>query len=776
MSDPVLPQIKDEHRTTAVTSNPNPNHETRPENNKTGNENHDQKATEPIKHAATTTTTDAIAIAAAITSQWQALMDRGRTHTARRELERASHVFTSALHLCDRYPDILTPHRFRFRVLGDLGWVERLSGRYETALEVLREAVSLSVVLLDSATATTTDGGKGEDEGYEIGWWDADGDRYGDAERRVVESVRREGENAIVGDRVQSAGTVGEAEREAHGESYSRPSLFIAGEIGTVYRQLGKLEEAREAFRSQLAIARRLGIDGPQCRARVNLGIVRYQLALRRWEIAEAAGSRGDGNVREEVEGMVALAMDHLQKGIEIAERIRAEESKRGGHRPDTREREARAWKALGYARMALCYCLWAAVQTNNEKEMLEKAADAGRKAVDSAGLMLGSILPMARFSYGHVLLKQGHKELALDQFNNIASPWPWQAITPVMVMCKEPSDEHRGYLAEMIEAGADLDVVDPDGYTALDHAVFSGDAECETMLLNGLRKQLNLSDTDVAARRTEAHLRKGYREMLQEKLRPILYRRDEDPDCMKKLRRVYAEALAADPRKSRFFDRLKFIRYTDFRRFGRLPRSSDGLVRSYEDGEDLDVLVFFSYRWLNQDKSLNTPDDANHTQYRRMLDAAELYMQQNPSVDETKLCVWMDFACVDQDNPGTGVSALPIIITQCDAVISLVDDTYYDRAWCCVEAMMIAQLRRAVRSKSNFHAWYEHKAVAGAIGQSGNGDSTTRGWTLQKAPTHPSLDMKDKKLTYELDRPKVMFLERQSRFLGPLGRQSWDI
>ncbi|KAK4100419.1 hypothetical protein N658DRAFT_473327 [Parathielavia hyrcaniae] len=654
-------------------SNSDPEPRTNNDNNKN---NHRPENTET--NEATTT----------ITSQWQTFMDTGRIHTARRELERARHVFTAALHLCDRHPDVLTPRRYRYRVLGDLGWVERLGGRYEIALGVLREA------------------------------------------------------------------------------SQGRPNLFIAGEIGTVYRQLGRLGEAREAFAAQLGLATVLGLDGPLCRARCNLGIVEYQLARRRWNAAEA-----------EVDCMVAVAMDHLEKGIQIAEKIQAEEAMRRGHGPTTREREARGWRALAYGQMTLCYCLWADVKTPDEEEMLEKAADAGRNAVASARAMLSSALPMARFCYGHVLLRQGHRELALHQFNDAAWPWPEWTVSPVMVMCKEPSDEHREYLAEMIEAGADVNGVDFDGYTALDHAVFSGDAECEAMVLGGLRKQLDLFDIDLAARRTEAHLRKGYREMLQEKLRPILYRRNEDPDCMKKLRRVYAETLAADPDKSRFFDRLRFIRYTDFKQFGRLPRSSDGLVRSYEDGDDLDVLVFFSYRWLNQDKSLNTPDDANHAQYRRMLNAAELYLQQNTPVDETKLCIWMDFACIDQDNPGTGVSALPIIITQCDAVISLVDDTYYNRAWCCVEAMMIAQLRRAVQSQSNLHAWYEHRAVAtdSETNQSGKDDS--EGWTLQEAPKWAklSLDMKGKKLTYEHDRPKVMFLERQSRLLGPLGRLSWE-
>lgn len=315
--------------------------------------------------------------------------------------------------------------------------------------------------------------------------------------------------------------------------------------------------------------------------------------------------------------------------------------------------------------------------------------------------------------------------------------------------------------------------------------------------MLEGLQKQSGLSETAAAARLHEARLRKGYREILQDKLRPVLYRRGEDPESMKKLRKAYADALAADPEKSRLFDHLKYIRYTDFKRFGRLPRSSDGLVRSFESAEesgggenDLDVIIFFSYRWVNQDRSLNTPDDAEHTQYRRMLDAAGSFLQQNPTVDAEKLCIWMvslscpyqlksalaantgrfeqqDFACVDQDNPDAGVSALPIIITQCDVVISLVDDMYYQRAWCCVEAMMVAELDRSYLSRS-IHRWYEHMPAAAASPEQTDEANDVRGWTLQPA-RGVQLDMRDKKLTYEHDRAKVMFLERQSRLLGRL-------
>ncbi|AEO60109.1 hypothetical protein MYCTH_2129201 [Thermothelomyces thermophilus ATCC 42464] len=44
---------------------------------------------------------------------------------------------------------------------------------------------------------------------------------------------------------------------------------------------------------------------------------------------------------------------------------------------------------------------------------------------------------------------------------------------------------------------------------------------------------------------------------------------------------------------------------YTDFKQFGRLPRPRDGLVRTFQlekpgEENELGVLIFSSYRWLN--------------------------------------------------------------------------------------------------------------------------------------------------------------------------------
>jgi hypothetical protein len=96
------------------------------------------------------------------------------------------------------------------------------------------------------------------------------------------------------------------------------------------------------------------------------------------------------------------------------------------------------------------------------------------------------------------------------------------------------------------------------------------------------------------------------------------------------------------------------------------------------------------------------------------------------------------------------------MIIAQCNAVISLVDDKYHSRAWCSVEAMMIQTLKKSYGN----HLWYEHKLPQG---RSGDGEASN----FQEGPMDLLISMNEKDLTFESDRPKVLFLERQSKLLS---------
>lgn len=105
------------------------------------------------------------------------------------------------------------------------------------------------------------------------------------------------------------------------------------------------------------------------------------------------------------------------------------------------------------------------------------------------------------------------------------------------------------------------------------------------------------------------------------------------------------------------------------------------------------------------------------------------------------------------------GVSALPMIVAQCNAVISLLDDEYHTRAWCSVEAMMVQTLRRSY----GLHLWYEHVLLSPDKITSGG---VERGY-LEQPPLDLEISMAEKNLSFEEDRSKVLFLERQSKLLG---------
>jgi ankyrin repeat protein len=254
------------------------------------------------------------------------------------------------------------------------------------------------------------------------------------------------------------------------------------------------------------------------------------------------------------------------------------------------------------------------------------------------------TVIGYYRYFHGCALLQAGQREDAMKQFN---SP---EGCTPAQAFCKEPSDEHRRYIRALIEAGADLDIVDDQGYKALDYAVSNGDAVTEALILDGLRRQLGGDvESKISRHRYEATIRKEYRDLFEERLRPIL--RSRRKDSLEQMRHVYANALATDEAKRRMFDRLRYVWYSDFCKSGRLPRYSDGTVKTFSAGPDrdspsnnADYIIFFSYRWIHKDPTTGktAPDDKVHTQYRRMLRALDGYLKLHPAINRNRLSIWI--------------------------------------------------------------------------------------------------------------------------------------
>lgn len=623
--------------------------------------------------------------------------------------------------------------------------------------------------------------------------------------------------------------------------------IYAWSELAITWQLMGRLEEAARAWSKMYMTAKRSGTEtNPgdwlfmgaygrlecMCRAVGNEGVVKYLLAVEAMERVgsmDAGDPEGEGKerVREEVQRLLRAAAESLKERIQLAVQVRE------GHGDVNDERvvedgmdievvrkkyQARAWQIIGYSRLSLAYSAIAAfggsdVDQGHMRQLSIQTAQEGVRLARSQ--KDSTVTALAHFYYGKALLADDQPQQALKHLN--LDPG---FCTPAIALCKQPSAEHRAYLRELVDLGVDLNLLDEHGYSAMDYAVFVGDAEAESILVAGLKSQFGDDGQKVALLQEGARLRKGYRELFQEQLRPVLL--ESGGDCLHKLRSVYAEALDTDAEKRRMFDHLKHLSYADFVNFGRLPRSSDGLHKPFTPAtDDGSYIIFFSYRWINKDPALRSPDDTDNTQYKRMIDAVELFLQEHPEVDQEKLCIWMvshsfasliiinparqaskkssgrrkhagtkgvdmrksmvghspnicfpqDFACVDQDNPSAGVAALPMILAQCDAVISLVDDEYYDRAWCSVEVLLIQTLQRAY----GVHKWYEHVLLPGPPGSEGeytegklvDAGRPVKRWNLLCPILQKDINMAEKKLSLESDRPRVMFLERQSRLLG---------
>ena len=405
--------------------------------------------------------------------------------------------------------------------------------------------------------------------------------------------------------------------KATEGTEPSRQRAEFMGELGVVYRHMNRLEDAKQAFEIQYSTAKQLNIPRAICRSVGNLGMINYQL------FQQTKDSE-----------LLDLAISQL------TERVQTARSMSGG---------ATHWESIGLARLSICHSARGEIKL------------AVKESLDSLNLLTTAtdptVLAMTRFFYGRALLLDGQDKAALEQFNPAGDRG---GCTPAIALCKEPSDEHRGYMKELVDAGANMDVIDEHGYTALDYAVFNGDTETETLVVEGLRRQFHRStEAKLQDSKVGARLRKGYRELFQEKLRPLLLsdlrtRNAIIPGPIKPrisnhllqaLRQVYAATLAEDSTKAEAFDVFKFVPYQEFLRLGRLPGSNDGLATEWHDPGDVnsdgEVVIFLSYRWMNR-KKVSGPDDMENTQYKRMVAAAEEFLELNPEIAKSRLRLWI--------------------------------------------------------------------------------------------------------------------------------------
>lgn len=146
-----------------------------------------------------------------------------------------------------------------------------------------------------------------------------------------------------------------------------------------------------------------------------------------------------------------------------------------------------------------------------------------------------------------------------------------------------------------------------------------------QQVILGALGKAASLDPGTMARHLDGACLKKYYKEVFQEHLRPELSR---GGDRVQRMRITYNRLLSQDPVKKRLFDELKFVHYADFIRHGILPSSKDNLARTFAEVSKAYLnrtfdpyVVFISYRWIGagagSESTTPCPDDTQHTQYK---------------------------------------------------------------------------------------------------------------------------------------------------------------
>lgn len=112
---------------------------------------------------------------------------------------------------------------------------------------------------------------------------------------------------------------------------------------------------------------------------------------------------------------------------------------------------------------------------------------------------------------------------------------------------------------------------------------------------------------------------------------------------------------LNADGETRSLFDHLRYVKFTDFRASAKIPGFTDGMTREFEmtqPGEEKErnalFIIFISYRWLRPLSQSSaggdpvSPDDANGTQFHRILAAVESLLARHPSIDQDDVAVWV--------------------------------------------------------------------------------------------------------------------------------------
>lgn len=399
--------------------------------------------------------------------------------------------------------------------------------------------------------------------------------------------------------------------------------IDVLGELSTVYMQQQLFSKAKKFLQQQHDLAREIvrGTTSRQsavpaelqmCRAIGNLGMTNYQLAI--------ASEQVDKTLLQE-------AIEQLNCRITSAEDLQRKLV--GSEQSEI----VLTWKALGFDRLTLCHAA-----NGNIKEAIRCGESSRSVASHSHD---PTVKGLSRFFYGYALWRDGQRKAAVEQWEFSKEG---DSCTSVMALCKEPSKEQHAYLRILLNERVKMNGYDEQSYSALDYAVFSGDEETKDLILQGLA--MTNTPSEIKELLKEARLRKQYRSIFQGTFRRELTK--ERSDCIAIMRSQYARMLDADETKRELLDTFKYVRYTDFLRLVRLPRSNDDITVTFScptvQHDDSTYVILISHRWLGKESfspSLS-PDNEHHTQYKRIKSAISDFLDTHPEARPKNIGLWL--------------------------------------------------------------------------------------------------------------------------------------
>lgn len=143
---------------------------------------------------------------------------------------------------------------------------------------------------------------------------------------------------------------------------------------------------------------------------------------------------------------------------------------------------------------------------------------------------------------------------------------------------------------------------------------------------------------------------------------------------------------------------RMKLLYWKRLRDLGRIPHSKeqetvDALEGIKLFGASRVEIIMISHRWLRP--SINGSEPHPDTDDNRKAKAINEFSKwRRQWVLEThgflpEIYYWIDFSCIDQDQPAKAVPLLPVWVACCERFLRIETNDYSDRAWCRLEPLL---------------------------------------------------------------------------------------